>query len=89
MVAAILPWNYPLAMTAWKAGPALAAGNCLLLKPAEPTPRSALHLARLAAEAGLPDGVLTVLPGHGSVTGNALARDPRVGALSFTGSTAV
>jgi 4-(gamma-glutamylamino)butanal dehydrogenase len=86
--AAILPWNYPLAMTAWKVGPALAAGNCLLVKPAEATPRSALHLAVLAAEAGLPDGVLTVLPGYGSEAGAALARDPLVGALSFTGSTA-
>lgn len=88
-VAAILPWNYPLAMAAWKVGPALAAGNSLLLKPAEATPRSALHLARLAAEAGVPEGVLTVLTGTGPVTGSALARDPRVGALSFTGSTAV
>ncbi|MDX3246954.1 aldehyde dehydrogenase family protein [Streptomyces sp. ME18-1-4] len=86
VVAAILPWNYPLAMTAWKVGPALAAGNSLLLKPAEATPRSALHLAGLAAEAGLPDGVLTVLTGHGSVAGAALARSPLVGALSFTGS---
>ena len=75
-------------MTAWKVGPALAAGNCLLVKPAEATPRSALHLAALAAEAGLPDGVLTVLPGYGSEAGAALARDPLVGALSFTGSTA-
>ncbi|WP_329291094.1 aldehyde dehydrogenase family protein [Streptomyces pseudovenezuelae] len=88
VVAAILPWNYPLAMTAWKVGPALAAGNCLLVKPAEATPRSALHLATLAAEAGLPDRVLTVLPGYGSEAGSALARDPLVGALSFTGSTA-
>ncbi|MET8079064.1 aldehyde dehydrogenase family protein [Streptomyces sp. NPDC005303] len=88
VVAAILPWNYPLAMTAWKVGPALAAGNCLLVKPAEATPRSALHLATLAAEAGLPDGVLTVLPGYGSEAGAALARGPLVGALSFTGSTA-
>ncbi|MFE3030628.1 aldehyde dehydrogenase family protein [Streptomyces canus] len=88
VVAAILPWNYPLAMTAWKVGPALAAGNCLLVKPAEASPRSALHLATLAAEAGLPDGVLTVLPGYGFEAGAALARDPLVGALSFTGSTA-
>ncbi|MDX3694620.1 aldehyde dehydrogenase family protein [Streptomyces europaeiscabiei] len=87
VVAAILPWNYPLAMTAWKVGPALAAGNCLLVKPAEATPRSALHLAALAAEAGLPDGVLTVLPGYGREAGTALARNPLVGALSFTGST--
>jgi gamma-glutamyl-gamma-aminobutyraldehyde dehydrogenase len=88
VAAAILPWNYPLAMAAWKLGPALAVGNSLLLKPAEATPRSTLHLARLAAEAGLPDGVLTVLTGPGPVTGSALARDPRVGAISFTGSTA-
>ncbi|PWK85586.1 gamma-glutamyl-gamma-aminobutyraldehyde dehydrogenase [Lentzea atacamensis] len=88
VVAAILPWNYPLAMAAWKIGPALAAGNCLLLKPAEATPRSVLHLARLAQEAGLPGGVLTVLLGRGDVAGAALARDPVVGALSFTGSTA-
>ncbi|MEU2743372.1 aldehyde dehydrogenase family protein [Streptomyces sp. NPDC007095] len=88
VVAAILPWNYPLAMAAWKVGPALAAGNCLLVKPAEATPRSALHLAALAAEAGLPDGVLTVLPGYGFEAGAALVRDPLVGALSFTGSTA-
>jgi gamma-glutamyl-gamma-aminobutyraldehyde dehydrogenase len=89
VAAAILPWNYPLAMAAWKVGPSLAAGNSLLLKPAEATPRSALHLAALAAEAGLPDGVLTILTGSGSVTGTALARDARVGALSFTGSTSV
>lgn len=88
VVAAILPWNYPLAMLAWKVGPALAAGNCLLVKPAEASPRSALRLAELAAEAGLPEGVLRVLPGHGPVTGTALARDPLIGALSFTGSTA-
>lgn len=88
VVAAILPWNYPLAMAAWKVGPALAAGNSLLLKPAEATPRSTLHLARLATEAGIPEGVLTVLTGPGPVTGTALARDPLVGALSFTGSTA-
>ncbi|WP_427924316.1 aldehyde dehydrogenase family protein [Streptomyces sp. cg40] len=86
--AAILPWNYPLAMASWKIGPALAAGNCLLVKPAEATPRSALHLAALATEAGLPDGVLTVLPGYGAETGAALAHDPLVRALSFTGSTA-
>ncbi|MEU1513624.1 aldehyde dehydrogenase family protein [Streptomyces sp. NPDC005811] len=88
VVAAVLPWNYPLAMAAWKVGPALAAGNSLLLKPAEATPRSALHLARLATEAGLPDGTLTVLPGHGPRAGRALARHPGIGALSFTGSTA-
>jgi 4-(gamma-glutamylamino)butanal dehydrogenase len=88
VVAAIVPWNYPLAMTAWKVGPALAAGNSLLVKPAEASPHSALWLAILAAEAGVPDGVLTVLTGHGEVTGAALAQDSIVGALSFTGSTA-
>jgi gamma-glutamyl-gamma-aminobutyraldehyde dehydrogenase len=86
VVAAIVPWNYPLAMAAWKIGPAVVSGNCLLLKPAEATPRSAQHVAALAAEAGLPTGVLTVLPGHGGVTGRALAVDPLVRAISFTGS---
>lgn len=88
VVAAILPWNYPLAMAAWKVGPALASGNCLVLKPADATPRSALHVASLALEAGIPEGVLRVLPGTGPITGAALASDPHVGALSFTGSTA-
>lgn len=88
VVAAILPWNYPLAMAAWKVGPALAAGNSLILKPADATPRSVQRLAALAAEAGLPDGVLQVLPGDGPTTGAALADDPIIGALSFTGSTA-
>jgi gamma-glutamyl-gamma-aminobutyraldehyde dehydrogenase len=87
VVAAILPWNYPLAMTAWKVGPALAAGNSLILKPADATPRSALHLASLATEAGIPDGILQVATGDGSVTGAALAAHPGIGAISFTGST--
>jgi gamma-glutamyl-gamma-aminobutyraldehyde dehydrogenase len=87
VVAAILPWNYPLAMAAWKIGPALAAGNCLILKPADATPRSALHVAELAVEAGIPAGVLRVIPGNGPITGAALASDPNIGALSFTGST--
>jgi gamma-glutamyl-gamma-aminobutyraldehyde dehydrogenase len=88
VVAAILPWNYPLAMAAWKIGPALASGNCLILKPADATPRSVLHVAELAVEAGIPAGVLRVLTGTGPVTGAALASDARVGAISFTGSTA-
>jgi 4-(gamma-glutamylamino)butanal dehydrogenase len=87
VVAAILPWNYPLAMAAWKIGPALASGNCLILKPADATPRSALHVAELAVEAGIPQGVLRVVPGNGPITGGALAADPIIGALSFTGST--
>ncbi|WP_084077715.1 aldehyde dehydrogenase family protein [Demequina sp. NBRC 110057] len=88
VVAAILPWNYPLAMAAWKIGPALVAGNCLILKPADATPRSVLHVASLALEAGIPPAVLTVATGDGPTTGAALAADPRIGALSFTGSTA-
>lgn len=88
VVAAILPWNYPLAMAAWKIGPALAAGNALIMKPADATPRSALHVAALATEAGIPAGVLQVVTGDGPTTGAALADDPVVGALSFTGSTA-
>ena len=88
VVAAILPWNYPLAMACWKVGPALAVGNALILKPADATPRSTLHLARLAEEAGIPRGVLRVLTGTGLETGAALAADPIVEAISFTGSTA-
>jgi gamma-glutamyl-gamma-aminobutyraldehyde dehydrogenase len=88
VVAAVVPWNYPVAMAAWKIGPALASGNCLLVKPAEVTPRSVQHVAALALEAGIPVGVLTVVPGHGAVAGRALARDPHVRALSFTGSQA-
>lgn len=87
VVAAILPWNYPLAMAAWKIGPALAAGNSLIVKPAEQTPRSVQHVWALAREAGIPEGVFTVLTGDGAITGAALASDPIIGALSFTGST--
>ncbi|MFK4762412.1 aldehyde dehydrogenase family protein [Microbacterium sp. ZW T5_45] len=88
VVAAILPWNYPLAMACWKIGPALAVGNTIILKPAEATPRSTLYLAQLAEEAGIPAGILRVLPGTGAETGAALATDPNVEAISFTGSTA-
>jgi acyl-CoA reductase-like NAD-dependent aldehyde dehydrogenase len=89
VVAAIVPWNYPLIISAWKLGPALAAGNSVVLKPASQSPLSALRLAELASEAGLPDGVLNVVTGPGSVVGPALARDPRVDKLAFTGSTEV
>lgn len=85
---AVLPWNFPLAMAAWKVGPALATGNALVLKPAEHTPSSAVRLARLAAEAGVPPCVLGVLTGDGR-TGAALVAHPAVGAVSFTGSEAV
>jgi acyl-CoA reductase-like NAD-dependent aldehyde dehydrogenase len=89
VVAAIVPWNYPLIITAWKLGAALATGNSVVLKPASQTPLTALRLAELAAEAGLPDGVLNVVPGPGAVLGNALARHPGVDKVAFTGSTEV
>jgi len=86
VVAALVPWNYPLIITAWKLGPALATGNSVVLKPASQSPLTALKLAELAAEAGLPDGVLNVVPGPGTTVGEALARDPRVDKIAFTGS---
>jgi acyl-CoA reductase-like NAD-dependent aldehyde dehydrogenase len=86
VVAALVPWNYPLIITAWKLGPALATGNSVVLKPASQSPLTALCLAGLAAEAGLPDGVLNVVPGPGATVGEALARDPRVDKVAFTGS---
>ncbi len=89
VVAAIVPWNYPLIISAWKLGAALATGNSVVLKPASQSPLSALRLAELAAEAGLPDGVLNVVPGPGSVIGEALARHPGVDKIAFTGSTEV
>ncbi|MFJ2029603.1 aldehyde dehydrogenase family protein [Streptosporangium sp. NPDC087985] len=89
VAALITPWNFPIAIPAWKAAPALISGNAVVLKPAELTPLSATHLAAALVDAGLPAGVLNVVHGKGSVVGDALARDPRVGALSFTGSTAV
>jgi betaine-aldehyde dehydrogenase len=85
----IVPWNFPIAITAWKLAPALAMGNTVVLKPAEQTPMTALKLAELAARAGLPDGVLTIITGPGSVVGNALVTHPLVRKLAFTGSTEV
>ncbi|MGH7459153.1 MAG: aldehyde dehydrogenase family protein [Longimicrobiaceae bacterium] len=87
--AAIIPWNYPLQMACWKVAPALACGNTVVLKPAEQTPLTALELAKVAAEAGLPDGVLNVIPGFGERAGAALVRHPGVDKIAFTGSTAV
>jgi gamma-glutamyl-gamma-aminobutyraldehyde dehydrogenase len=84
-----VPWNFPLDMATWKLAPALAAGNSDVLKPAEQSPLSALRLAELAAEAGLPDGVLNVVTGFGEDAGQALGRHPDVDCLVFTGSTAV
>ena len=89
VVAAVVPWNFPLTMAAWKLAPALIAGNTVVLKPAEQSPLSALILAELALEAGLPEDVLTVVNGPGPVTGRALGLHPGVDVVTFTGSTAV
>ena len=87
VIGAIVPWNYPMIMAAWKLGPALAAGNSVVLKPSEKSPLSALRLAELALEAGLPPGVFNVVPGYGHEAGEALALHPEVDAIGFTGST--
>ena len=89
VVATIVPWNYPLIITGWKIGAALAAGNTVVLKPASQSPLSAIRLGELALEAGLPAGVLNVVPGPGSVIGRALARHPGVDKVAFTGSTEI
>ena len=87
VVGAIVPWNYPMLMASWKLGPALAAGNSVVLKPSEKSPLTALRLAELALEAGLPEGVLNVVPGYGHEAGEALALHMDVNAIGFTGST--
>jgi gamma-glutamyl-gamma-aminobutyraldehyde dehydrogenase len=89
VVGAIVPWNYPMLMASWKIAPALAAGNSVVLKPSEKSPLSALRLAELALEAGLPPGVLNVVPGYGHEAGESLALHLDVDALGFTGSTRV
>jgi gamma-glutamyl-gamma-aminobutyraldehyde dehydrogenase len=89
VVGMILPWNFPAQMMAWKIGPALAAGNSLVIKPAKQTSLSALRMAEIAAEAGLPAGVLNVVPGSGAVLGPALCRHMEVDMVAFTGSTSV
>jgi betaine-aldehyde dehydrogenase len=89
VVGSIAPWNYPLQMAVWKVLPAVAAGNTIVLKPAENTPLTTLLLAEAAQRAGLPAGVLNVVNGPGPLTGEALIRSPRIGMTSFTGSTAV
>jgi acyl-CoA reductase-like NAD-dependent aldehyde dehydrogenase len=89
VVGLIVPWNFPLAIAAWKMGPALAAGNTIVLKPAELTPLTALRFAELAEQAGLPDGVLNVVAGPGSVCGARLVEHPGVAKIAFTGSTEV
>lgn len=89
VVAAIVPWNFPFPIATWKVAPALAAGNCVVLKPARQSPLTALRLGELAAQAGLPPGVLQVLSGSGEAMGDALVKHPLVRKISFTGSTAV
>jgi gamma-glutamyl-gamma-aminobutyraldehyde dehydrogenase/4-guanidinobutyraldehyde dehydrogenase/NAD-dependent aldehyde dehydrogenase len=89
VVGAVVPWNYPLLMASWKLGPALALGNSVVLKPAEQSPLTALRIAELAAEAGLPAGVLQVVPGFGETAGQAIGRHMDVDMVAFTGSTEV
>lgn len=89
VVGAVLPWNFPLSMLAWKLGPALAAGNSVVVKPPELATLTTLRFAELASQAGLPDGVLNVVPGLGHVTGRALGLHPDVDVISFTGSTEI
>jgi gamma-glutamyl-gamma-aminobutyraldehyde dehydrogenase/4-guanidinobutyraldehyde dehydrogenase/NAD-dependent aldehyde dehydrogenase len=89
VVGAVVPWNFPLLMASWKIGPALATGNSVLLKPAEQSPLTALRLGELAAEAGLPDGVLQIVPGFGETAGQAIGRHSDVDMIAFTGSTEV
>ncbi len=89
VVAAIIPWNFPLKMAIWKLGPALAAGNTVVLKPSELTPCTAMELAKIIHEVGLPPGVVNIIPGFGDDVGDALTKHPLVDKVSFTGSTAV
>jgi aldehyde dehydrogenase (NAD+) len=89
VVAAIIPWNFPLKMAVWKLGPALAGGNTLVLKPSELTPCTAMELANICHEAGIPEGVVNIMPGFGEDVGEELVKNPMVDKVSFTGSTAV
>jgi acyl-CoA reductase-like NAD-dependent aldehyde dehydrogenase len=89
VVGAVVPWNYPMSMSAWKLGPALATGNCVILKPAEQSPLTAIRIAALASEAGVPDGVFNVVPGYGHTAGKALGLHNDVDCITFTGSTEV
>jgi len=89
VVGLIVPWNFPLNISSWKLGPALATGNTIVLKPAELTPLSAIRLAELALEAGIPEGVLNVVVGKGSIVGRRLVEHPDVAKIGFTGSTEV
>jgi len=89
VVAAIIPWNFPLKMAIWKIGPALAAGNTVVLKPSELTPVTAMELAKILHETGFPKGVVNIIPGFGNDVGEELVKNPMVDKISFTGSTAV
>ena len=89
VVGMIVPWNFPLPIASWKVAPALAAGNTIVLKPAELTPLTALELERIAVDAGLPEGVLNVVAGPGRIVGERLVEHPDVAKIAFTGSTAV
>jgi acyl-CoA reductase-like NAD-dependent aldehyde dehydrogenase len=89
VVAAVVPWNFPLLMASWKIGPALATGNSMVVKPAEQSPLTVIRIAELAAEAGLPEGVFNVVPGFGETAGQALGRHMDVDCVTFTGSTEV
>ncbi|XLM22053.1 aldehyde dehydrogenase family protein, partial [Chromobacterium piscinae] len=88
VVAAVVPWNFPILMASWKFGPALAAGNAVIVKPSEKSPLTAIRVAGLAKQAGIPDGIFQVLPGAGDV-GRLLALHMDVDCVAFTGSTAV
>jgi acyl-CoA reductase-like NAD-dependent aldehyde dehydrogenase len=88
VVGQVVPWNFPLMFTSWKMAPALAAGNCIVMKPAEITPLSSLRIAELMAAAGMPPGVVNILPGLGSVAGQAIAEHDGIAKIAFTGSTA-
>ena len=88
VVGQIVPWNFPIMFTSWKMGPALAAGNCVVLKPAELTPLSSLKIAELTREVGFPPGVVNIVPGYGALAGQYLAEHPGVQKIAFTGSTA-
>ncbi|WP_176055478.1 aldehyde dehydrogenase family protein [Paraburkholderia caribensis] len=89
IVGQVVPWNFPLMFTSWKMAPALAAGNCVIMKPAELTPLSSLAIAELMAEVDFPAGVVNILPGLGHVAGQYIAEHPEIGKVAFTGSTAV
>ncbi|MGC5561957.1 aldehyde dehydrogenase family protein [Streptomyces sp. FR-108] len=89
VIGQIVPWNFPVMFVSWKLGPALAAGNCVVMKPSEVTPLTALRIAELAAEVGFPPGVINMVPGYGQTAGQRLVEHPDVAKLSFTGSTSV